>query len=160
MSAGGKTERVYLALGSNIEPERHLRQAVAELRARFPILAISSVWRTPPVGGPGPDYLNAALGIECELPLRALKYRVLRPLEAAMGRVRRKDKNAPRVIDIDPIIFGKDILDPEIWTQAHLAVPLAELLPGLVRPLTGEGLASVADLLRHTADIQHISLSL
>lgn len=160
MSAAEGTERVILALGSNIEPERHLRRAAAELRARFPVLAVSSVWRTPPVGAPGPDFLNAALAIECPLPIRALKYGVLRPLESVMGRVRWGNKNAPRVIDIDPVVRGDVTLDAELWKHAHLAVPVSELLPDLEQPGTGRRLAEAAASLRAALELERLPISL
>lgn len=133
MSAGATTEAVavYLALGSNIRPEHHLRLAAERLRVRFPAIVFSSVWRSPAVGAAGPDFLNAAARLETPLSPIALKFQILRPLEADLGRVRSEDRNAPRVIDLDILIHGAGVLDAELWGQAHLAVPLAELLPEL-----------------------------
>ena len=52
--------RAYLSLGSNLDPLRHLRQAVDELRARFGAIELSPVYRTRAVGFDGNDFLNAA----------------------------------------------------------------------------------------------------
>jgi 2-amino-4-hydroxy-6-hydroxymethyldihydropteridine diphosphokinase len=66
-------------------------------------------------------------------------------LEAQLGRVRTEHKYSPRTIDIDILIYGEEILDPEIWSQPHLTVPLAELLPELKHPSSGEKIQVFAD---------------
>lgn len=118
-----------LMLGSNIRPEENLQQALYLLREQVSIQKISSVWKTPAVGSPGPDFLNAAILVQTDLGARELKDSVLRPLETKLGRVRVEDKNAPRTIDLDIIIFDDVLLDDALWHQAYLAVPISELLP-------------------------------
>lgn len=146
---------VWLCLGSNIEPLRHLRLAVAMLAERFPLAGVSRVWESEAVGAPGsPPFLNAAAEIATELPPRTLKHDVLRPLEARLGRVRGDDPNAPRTIDVDIVLYDELILDdpaagltlpdPEVLTRAHVALPLADLAPDLRHPATGETLAAIA----------------
>lgn len=153
-----RPERVFpvlLSLGSNVEPRENLPRAVALLARRFPVRAVSRVWETEPVGAPGtPPFLNAAVLIETALAPRALKHEVLRPLEARLGRVRGGDPNAPRTVDIDIALYDELVLeapgdrlalpDPAILTRAHVALPLAEVAPGLRHPLTGETLAAIA----------------
>jgi 2-amino-4-hydroxy-6-hydroxymethyldihydropteridine diphosphokinase len=128
---------VYLVLGSNIRPERFIPLAVEELARRFPITEISSVWQTPAEGFVGADFLNAVVKIRTHLTPLSLKFRVLRPLEAQLGRVRTEHKFSPRTIDIDILIHSEEILDQEIWRQPHIAIPLAELLPDLAHPESG-----------------------
>ena len=57
-------ERAWLSLGSNLEPERHLRDALTELRARYGGIVVSPAYRTRAVGFDGPDFLNLAVGID------------------------------------------------------------------------------------------------
>ena len=64
--------RAYLSLGSNIEPEKHLRAALDELRARFGDIVISPVYRCKAVGFDGPDFLNLAVAIDTDLDPAAL----------------------------------------------------------------------------------------
>jgi 2-amino-4-hydroxy-6-hydroxymethyldihydropteridine diphosphokinase len=146
---------VFITLGSNIEPEKNLPRAVRRLAERFTLRAVSRVYRTAPLGSTAQaDFLNAAVLIETNLPPLVLKYDVLRPLEASLGRVRGADKNAPRTIDLDIALYGGLILDdpahritipdPEIITRAHLALPLADLAPDFVHPLAGRRLAEIA----------------
>jgi 2-amino-4-hydroxy-6-hydroxymethyldihydropteridine diphosphokinase len=136
---------VDLALGSNIRPERFIKLAVEELRKSFPVMGVSSVWQSPAEGFVGADFLNAVVHIQTDLSSVSLKYRVLRPLEAQLGRVRTEHKYSPRTIDIDILVFGERVLDPEIWEQPHLAVPLAELLPDLKQPGNGTPLSTLSD---------------
>ena len=146
-------QSVYLALGSNIRPERFIPLAIEELRKRFKISRTSSIWETPAEGFVGADFLNVVVQIETDLTPISLKYRVLRPLEAQLGRVRTGHKFSPRTIDIDILIFGHDILDPEIWSQPHLAIPLAELFPDLLHNNFGENLKTTADKLKLSSAI-------
>jgi 2-amino-4-hydroxy-6-hydroxymethyldihydropteridine diphosphokinase len=83
--------QICLLLGSNIQPERNLPLAVQQLASRMAILRASSVWESPAVGSRGPNFLNAALLCLTSLSAEILKWQVLRPLEARMGRVRNKD---------------------------------------------------------------------
>ncbi len=120
-----------LLLGSNIEPERNLPRTVDLLRQEMTVLRASSVWQTPPIGTAGPDFLNMTLLVSTPFEQQALKEKVLRPLEARMGRVRSADKFAPRPIDLDIVVFDGKVVDPDLFTYAHRAVPVSELLPNL-----------------------------
>jgi 2-amino-4-hydroxy-6-hydroxymethyldihydropteridine diphosphokinase len=142
--------QAYILLGSNIEPARNLPEAVALLRDQVVIEAASHVWETPPEGTHGANFLNAAILARTPLSPGLLKSLVLRPIEARMGRIRTFNKYAPRTIDLDIIIFDQRTLDPKLWTQAFVAVPLAELAPEVVHPDTGKSLAEIAqDLARN-----------
>ena len=136
--------QVCLSLGSNIEPAENLCAAVALLREQTTVLAVSRAWRTAAVGMNGPDFLNAAALILTKLGRQALKDQILRRIESQLGRVRSEDKYAPRTIDIDILVFDNQVVDPEIWTLAHLAQPVAELLPDLTEPASGETLDQIA----------------
>lgn len=148
--------RVFIALGSNIDPERNLPEAVRRLAARCELLAVSPVYETAPVGKTDqPNFLNAAALIDTDRAAEVLKAQVLRAIEAELGRVRTEDKNAPRTIDLDIALYGDQVLDtgtlrvpdPDIRRHAHVAVPLADLAPGMRHPETGETLASIAQAL-------------
>jgi 2-amino-4-hydroxy-6-hydroxymethyldihydropteridine diphosphokinase len=146
--------QVCLSLGSNIAPQKFLPRAVDRLRDFLEVEAVSRAWRTPPVGAPGPDFLNAALLACTSLSPFALKIDVLRRVEAQLGRVRVANKFAPRTIDIDIVVYGNQVLEPLLWTQAYLALPVAELLPGLFNPLSGETLEQIAARLAAQTNIE------
>ena len=156
MSAEEKDEQIhhaYLSLGSNIDAERNLPAAVRELGRFGRVLRVSSVWQTSPVGAPDqPDYLNAALLLETGLTAEDLKNHGIAPVEALLGRVRGKDRNASRTIDIDIMLFDsehlrlgdRNIPDKEVLERPFVAIPLAEIAPDYIHPVTGESLAEIA----------------
>jgi 2-amino-4-hydroxy-6-hydroxymethyldihydropteridine diphosphokinase len=146
--------RVFLGLGSNIQAEQNLPRAVSLLKQLVQIDAISTAWHTPSVGAPGPDFLNAAVLIQTSLSSQDLKKHVIRKIEAQLGRKRTADKNAPRTIDIDILIFDNQVVEPEIWDRAFLAVPLSELAPGLCNPDSGESLQRAAERLSQKTRIK------
>jgi len=99
--------RAYLSLGSNIEPERYLPAAVQRLARFGQIRAVSHVWQTQPVGlVDQPDFLNAAVLLETPLSAAALRQQVVARIEQDLGRARTGNKNAPRTIDIDIVLFN------------------------------------------------------
>jgi 2-amino-4-hydroxy-6-hydroxymethyldihydropteridine diphosphokinase len=146
--------KVFLGLGSNIHPEQNLPRAVSLLKQVVKIEAISTAWHTPAVGAPGPDFLNAALLIRTSLSSQDLKKNVIRKIEAQLGRKRTAEKNAPRTIDIDILIFDNQVIEPEIWDRAFLAVPLSELAPDLCDPDSGESLQRAAERLSQQTRIK------
>ncbi len=158
---------MLLSLGSNVEPRRHLRLALELIAARFRLRQVSRVYESAPVNAPGsPRFLNAAVRIETALDPASLKFEVLRPLEARLGRVRGADRSAPRTLDLDIALFGDLVLedprsglvipDPEILERAYLALPLADVAPELRHPVTGESLARIAERFVGLPDISAV----
>lgn len=139
-----------MLLGSNIRPEHNIPLAVSLLQKELKVLRSSSVWETTAVGSDGPNFLNAGLLVSSSFDLPALKERILHPLEARLGRVRTQDKNAPRTIDIDIILFDGQVLDPTLWSYAFRAIPIAEILPDVLSE-AGESLQLVALRLAQTS---------
>ena len=144
---------VCLLLGSNIQAENNLALGVDLLRSQVKIVRVSSVWETPAVGSLGPDFLNLAMLVTTALDAAMFKAQVIRPLEMQLGRVRSADKNAPRTIDIDLILFDNRLLDPNLWRFAHRAVPVAEILPDF-RSEQGDLLKETASRLAETTQIR------
>ena len=151
-----------LALGSNIDPERHMVAALDALDELLGIEEASPIYEATPVGSPGmPRFLNAAVRITTALSPKDLKFEVIRPLERRLGRVRTADPNAPRTIDVDiaavqGLVVDREDLrlpDPEIVTRAHLALPLADVAPGFRHPALGITLDEIATRFRHEPGI-------
>lgn len=144
--------RAYLSLGSNVEPERHLRAAVAELRVRFGVLAVSPVYRSPAVGFEGPDFLNLAVGLDTALdPFELDDW--LHALEDRHGRRRDVPRYSSRTLDVDIVLFDDLVLDgpghlriprPEL-AQMFVLKPLSDLAPDLRDPRSGRTLAELRD---------------
>ena len=138
---------IYLELGSNIDPKLNLPLAIGILRRLVSVERISSIWETPAVGSTGPNFLNLAVQIRSSLPPDALKLLILRKIEAHLGRERTSDKNAPRTIDIDIVIVDGKVVDDQLWHRAHVAIPLAELIPDLWNENKGEPLIQTSERL-------------
>jgi 2-amino-4-hydroxy-6-hydroxymethyldihydropteridine diphosphokinase len=146
-SSGG--ERVFVGVGSNIEPEANVRRALQLLAREVRLRAVSTIYRTPAIGG-GPPFLDGVVEVSTALTPRALKLDVLRRIEAQLGRQRGPDPNAPRPIDLDLLIYGDRVEtdglvlpDPEIAARPFLALALLELAPGLVLPDSRRALRDV-----------------
>ena len=148
-----KLNQAYLLLGSNIEPARNLKYAVQHLARFGDVRALSAVWESHPAGFTSqPRFLNAAVLLETRLSAHELRNTVIATIEAALGRVRTANKNSPRTIDIDIMLFNRDVIevghrhipDPEVRERPFAAIPLAEIAPGYVHPETGETLREIA----------------
>jgi len=148
--------RVYLSLGSNIDPEANLRACLDLLRARTHLIAVSPVYETAPVGfTTQANFLNAAALVETDLTPEAFRTAVIVPIEQALGRVRDPaNRNAPRTIDVDISLWDDAVFDfgekpwhvPDrgIVRFSHVARPLADLAPDYVHPEDGRTLARIA----------------
>jgi 2-amino-4-hydroxy-6-hydroxymethyldihydropteridine diphosphokinase len=137
--------QVYLGLGSNIAPIQNLVRGVTFLRQYVIVKRFSSVWETAPIPAIGPNYLNAAVLIQTTLSASLLKSIILHRIEAQLGRVRTSNKNSPRTVDLDILIYDNQLIDTKVWTHAFVAVPLAELIPSYINPTTGESLSQAAN---------------
>ena len=151
-------------LGSNVEKERNLPEAVRLLRERVEIVAKSAVYETAPVGTTDqPPFWNAAILIEWSADAVALKQQ-LGDIEQQLHRVRTDDPNAPRTIDIDITLFGRDVFeyggrpipDPELLEFAHIAVPVADVVGEWAHPVTGERIAETAGRLNRPNAIRKL----
>jgi 2-amino-4-hydroxy-6-hydroxymethyldihydropteridine diphosphokinase len=140
----------WLSLGSNVEPERHLRAAADALRERFGVVRFSPVYRTPAVGFEGPDFLNCAAAVETDLDPQALN-EWLHALEDAQGRDRSGPRFSSRTLDIDIVLFDDLVLEgpgnlqiPRKELQhAFVLKPLCDLEPELRLPGGGRPLADL-----------------
>jgi 2-amino-4-hydroxy-6-hydroxymethyldihydropteridine diphosphokinase len=149
------TNLAYLSLGSNIEPERNLPAAVKLLAQYGYVRAVSSVWQTEPVGfAEQPNFLNAAVLLETALSAQALREEAITRIEELLGRVRTENKNAPRTIDIDIMLFNHDILQigqrhipADILERPFVAIPLVEIAPDYVHPEIGQTCKQIAQRL-------------
>jgi 2-amino-4-hydroxy-6-hydroxymethyldihydropteridine diphosphokinase len=140
--------RVYLNIGSNIEPERNLPKAVELLGEFGKIEAASTAWETRAVGTSGPNFLNACVFLRTALNITDFKTEAIQPVESALGRVRGPDKYAPRPIDLDIVMWDGKALRVEQWNFAYIVLPMAELAPELEHPITHEKLFQAAEKLR------------
>jgi len=152
----------FISLGSNIDPELHLPEAVNRLSSIGHVLRVSAAYRNPAIGpAPQPEFVNAAVLLETSLGPTEIRAR-LRSIEADLGRIRQVDKYAPRTIDLDLCYLGDADEEFDGWVLPdrgadrlpHLAIPLAELMPEFHHPITGETLEAIAQRLRPRAALK------
>ncbi|MBK9428208.1 MAG: 2-amino-4-hydroxy-6-hydroxymethyldihydropteridine diphosphokinase [Gammaproteobacteria bacterium] len=137
--------RVYLSLGSNIEPERHLKAALDALAAEFGALILSPVYESEAVGFTGENFYNLVVGIDAELTIGQLAER-LRAIEYLNERRRSGEKFAPRTLDIDILVYGDqvgtvegiELPRDEILKYAFVLRPLADIIPEQRHPVVGK----------------------
>lgn len=120
-----------IGVGSNIEPEHNITAAREQVTKQFHLLRESQFVETEPVGFKAqPNFLNGAFLIETTLPLPETQKR-LRTIEECLGRLRTSDKNAPRSIDLDIVIWNSQVLDPDIYDRDFLKEAVLEVSPEL-----------------------------
>ncbi len=136
--------RAFASIGSNIEPEKHVRGSVAALRARFGALTISPVYRTSAMGFDGDDFLNLAVSFSTEEDIGTVTD-TLRRIEDRHGRDRSAPRFGSRTLDVDLLLYGDTVIDttdlslprPEITRFAFVLGPLADIAADVVHPVLG-----------------------
>lgn len=143
----------YIAIGSNLASPLEQVNAAVKAIGDIPescILAVSSFYRTPPLGPQDqPDYLNAAVALETALVPEELLNHTQR-IELQQGRVRKAERWGPRTLDLDIMLFGNQVINTERLTVPHYDMknrgfmlwPLFEIAPELIFP-DGETLQSL-----------------
>jgi 2-amino-4-hydroxy-6-hydroxymethyldihydropteridine diphosphokinase len=137
--------RVYVGLGSNLDREKRLCQAMVLLRERFGDIEISPVYDSVAVGFAGSNFLNLVAGIDTELGVEAVAS-AFHDIENQLGRDRSQPKFASRSIDLDILVYDDLILNapgihvprPEILFNAFVLKPLQDIAPHRLHPETGQ----------------------
>lgn len=150
----------FVAVGSNVDPERNILAALALLSERTRIVGVSPFYRTQPiVRSEQEEFRNGVFRIETTFSPRTLKFEVLRPVEAALGRVRTNDPYAARTIDLDLVFYEDTVIDEvdlripdrDLRDRAFVAAAVLDLAPELCLPDTGERLAEAYER-RHASE--------
>jgi 2-amino-4-hydroxy-6-hydroxymethyldihydropteridine diphosphokinase len=133
----------YLSLGSNLgDDESNLRNAIARLQTQGQVVSVSSFYETEPVEFTEQEwFLNCAVALETAQTPERLMASIL-GIEQQMGR-ERIQKNGPRIIDLDILLFGDLIIESPGLTVPHPAMherrfvlePLAEIAPEVRHPV-------------------------
>jgi 2-amino-4-hydroxy-6-hydroxymethyldihydropteridine diphosphokinase len=142
--------KVLVGVGSNLgDREFLIRKAVEAMRdlPRTLVVRVSSLYDTDPVGEVDqPAFLNAVVWLETTLLPRELLWQLLL-IEKRMGRVR-SQRWGPRPIDLDLLFYDDETISepdltvphPEAHRRGFVLLPLLELDPDFVHPITGESI--------------------
>ncbi|HEY9611337.1 2-amino-4-hydroxy-6-hydroxymethyldihydropteridine diphosphokinase [Allocoleopsis sp.] len=147
-----KSERIAIALGSNLGDSRTILDNAIQILAQtsgITLKAQSSWYQTAPVGPPQPDYLNGCALLEVQLTPQELLETLLK-IEVQFGRVR-QERWGPRTLDLDLLLFDDLIIEtpslqlphPRMIERAFVLVPLAEIAPDWVEPVSGKAIAQL-----------------
>ena len=159
---------VFLGLGSNIDPVENLRLGVAELRNTYVQVRLSPVYRSPPLGFEGADFLNLVAQIESDSSPMTIHDELERIHDLA-GRVRGDSAFLARTLDIDLLLYDQLVIhEPpvrlprkDVLEYPFVLKPLADIAPDTVHPLTGQTLAdewSNFDQSRHPVEAVDVIL--
>ena len=137
--------QVYIGLGSNLSnPKAQIVQAITLIQGLESccVSRISSLYFSRPMGPQDqPDYMNAVLCLDTQLSAVALLDQ-LQTIENKAGRIRKNNRWGPRILDLDILLFGNDVINTERLTVPHyglterefVLIPLAEIASTLLLP--------------------------
>jgi 2-amino-4-hydroxy-6-hydroxymethyldihydropteridine diphosphokinase len=155
----------WIGLGSNLGDRRgHLRAALDGLAGLGRVRAVSALYETEPVGlRAQPHFLNAVALLETGLPPRPLLAGLL-AIEARLGRVRTEERNSPRTLDLDLLLYGDAIIrepdlevpHPRLHERRFVLEPLAALAPALRHPALGRPVFELLAELRDPAAVRRV----
>jgi 2-amino-4-hydroxy-6-hydroxymethyldihydropteridine diphosphokinase len=140
---GGQPVSVVIALGSNLGDRLYnLRRAVQEMSDVVRVVRLSAIHQTVPVDAPAgsPLFLNMAVAGHTAMTAPRLVDSLLE-IERRIGRIRRGPRNAPRIIDLDLIVYGAhrvrtiDVTLPHPRARARdfVMLPVGECAPVAAR---------------------------
>ncbi|ABZ75586.1 2-amino-4-hydroxy-6-hydroxymethyldihydropteridine pyrophosphokinase [Shewanella halifaxensis HAW-EB4] len=143
--------KIFISLGSNIEPERYLKAALTDLDYYFETLELSSVFESEAVGFEGTNFLNMVVAAQTELPIADVVNR-FKQIEQSHGRVKGAKKFAPRTLDLDLLLYDDTVSTQpielpraEILYNAFVLWPLAEIAPSLTHPVVKQSYQTLWD---------------
>lgn len=136
---------VYVAAGSNVEPEKYLSRALRELTAVYGPLTVSPAYRNQAVGFSGDDFINLVVGFHADAAPADVRQQ-LQNIEAACDRPPGAAKWAPRTMDLDILLFGDLVSNepglviprPDLLKRPYMLKPMADIAPEVRHPTLGQ----------------------
>jgi 2-amino-4-hydroxy-6-hydroxymethyldihydropteridine diphosphokinase len=136
---------VYVAAGSNVEPERYLSLALQRLAKVYGPIARSPAYRNKAVGFSGDDFINLVVGFHTDDAPDTVR-RQLQSIEAACDRPKDAAKWAPRTMDLDILLFGDLVSNepglviprPDLVKRPYMLKPMADIAPEVRHPTLGK----------------------
>jgi 2-amino-4-hydroxy-6-hydroxymethyldihydropteridine diphosphokinase len=118
---------VIVSIGSNIDPEENIGRAIEILSLEVSVIQITEFIKTAPIGlADQADFMNGAVKIRTNMEMENFRL-YLKKLEDRLGRDRSQPKYGPRCIDLDLLIWNREIVDEDYYTRDFLRNFAAEL---------------------------------
>jgi 2-amino-4-hydroxy-6-hydroxymethyldihydropteridine diphosphokinase len=135
---------VYVAAGSNVEPEKYLSIALRALAAAYGPLTLSPAYRNQAVGFSGADFINLVIGFRTGDEVAKVREQ-LQKVEAACDRPPGAPKWAPRTMDLDILLCGDLVSNepglvvprPDLLKRPYMLKPMADIAPEVRHPVLG-----------------------
>ena len=142
--------RVAVSIGSNLDRERNVKDALTALGKTFGKLSRSPVYESTAYGFNGPPFYNLAVVFKTPLDVCAVREKI-QAIENQQGREMGESRSGSRSLDLDLLLYddavfhdqGLDVPRREIFEHAYVLKPLADLLPATPHPVTGETFADI-----------------
>ena len=147
--------KVYLLLGGNLGDKRQVFDETVRLIGERvgPITGQSHIYETEPWGFESEDlFWNQALELWVELSAREVLVRC-QQIEKEIGRIRKAEQYDSRIMDIDILFYGNEIVEspgleiphPRISERRFVLVPLNEIAAGFIHPVKSKTIAQLLD---------------
>lgn len=148
-------EEVTIALGSNLGDRLQIIRKAGQFLAELSDTDIlkASIWESEPVGGAKYPFLNTTVRITTRLsPVELLQ--TLKEYEIVAGREKNPQRWAPRILDLDIIRYGRQIIKseelviphPEFRNRLFVLLPMCETDPEWMDPVTGSNLSNLIEI--------------
>ncbi|HEY0942499.1 MAG TPA: 2-amino-4-hydroxy-6-hydroxymethyldihydropteridine diphosphokinase [Steroidobacter sp.] len=136
---------VYVAAGSNVDPERYLSRALELLAKAYSPLTLSPAYHNQAVGFTGDDFINLVVGFHTDDAPAEVR-RQLQEIEAACDRPKDAAKWAPRTMDLDILLFGELVSNepglviprPDLVKRPYMLKPMVDIAPDVRHPTLGK----------------------
>ena len=151
--------KIYLGIGSNIEPEKNIAEGLESLQALFSTLEISPTYLAPPFGFDGDDFHNLVVCARTDLSIIEV-VTALRQIEFGHGRPEHAVKFSSRTLDIDLLLYGDylgkvdgyKIPRADIDKFDFVLRPLQDIAANEVHPASGKRFADLWQAMSATTE--------
>ena len=119
--------RTIIGIGSNIDPFTNIKLALVYLADDHRLIKSSTLTVTRPIGfSDQPDFVNGAALLDTEMDAdRFTQY--LKGVEERLGRIRTANKNGPRTIDLDIVVWNGTVVDKDFYIRDFLRNAVEEI---------------------------------
>ena len=133
--------RIYISLGTNIDPVEHMQSGLVDLHQHFGKLTLSRMYESEAVGFQGTNFLNMVAAADTDMSITDV-VATFKRIEKQNGRIRGEKKFSPRSLDIDLLLYDDEVCQlpielprGEVLYNAFVLWPLAEVAPTLQHPV-------------------------